>query len=107
VPTRPATPRSRRGLNEKREGGTGPAEKCVLAGGGTEWGDDSGRLQERAKDMIRLGPAEMLQVYQCPDRPLVVRGVLPQSGACSDRVTDTEVTEIIVKGYPLIDVPGT
>lgn len=89
-------PRSRRGLIWKRKGDaglSGPAEKCVPTDGGTKWSQNFGWLQERAKDMIHLSPDEMLQVDRCLDRPLGVRGPLPWSGACSNRVTDTEVTE--------------
>lgn len=94
VPTRPApAPRSRRGLNEKREGLSGPAEKCVPADGGAKWSHNFGQLQERAKATIRLGPGEMPQVHQCPYHPLGVRRTLPQSGVCSDRVTGNEVSE--------------
>jgi len=83
---------------------SGPAEKCMSADGGTKWRHNFGWLQERAKDMIRFSPDEILQANQCLDRPPGVRGSFPRSGACSDKVTGTEVAEPRRSGKPAQNV---
>ena len=45
-------------------------------------------------------PDETLQVYQRLGRTLGVRGSFPRSGACSDRVTGTRVSEHHREGRP-------
>jgi len=71
----------------------------------TKWSHKFGWLQERAIDMIHLCPEEMLQVGQCLDRRLGVRGPLPRSGACNDKVMGTEVTDTHRWGNPFTNVP--